>query len=220
MSFDQGKYLGDWLKFEEENLFSREQITVLAGSGSARVLTTGMVLGKITKGTASSAAFAGNTGTGAMGAITVSAGAKVGDYKLVIIEPGSNAGKFTVEDPDGITIGVGTVAVAFSAGGLAFTLADATDFIAGDGFTITVAAGTGKWVQIAFAGTNGSETAAGVLLRDVTAADAVDAQAVAIVRQAVISDNGITWPAGATTDQKNAALAQLKALGIVTREGA
>jgi hypothetical protein len=40
------------------------------------------------------------------------------------------------------------------------------------------------------------------------------------VRNAIVSDNGITWPAGATTDQKNAAIAQLKALGILVRQGA
>ncbi len=38
--------LGDWLKWEEDNLHSRDAIVVLAGS----VLTTGMVLGKITTG--------------------------------------------------------------------------------------------------------------------------------------------------------------------------
>jgi hypothetical protein len=90
-------------------------------------------------GTAVAAAYAGNTGNGTMGAVTVSAGAKAGVYQLVIIEPAANAGRFTVEDPDGIIIGVGTVGVAFSAGGLAFTLADGvTDFVSGDGFTITV----------------------------------------------------------------------------------
>jgi hypothetical protein len=88
---------------------------------------------------AAATAYAGNTGNGAMGAITVSAGAKVGTYKLTITEPASNVGNFIVEDPDGITIGQGDVAAAFSAGGLAFTLADgSTDFSAGDGFNIVV----------------------------------------------------------------------------------
>jgi hypothetical protein len=98
----------------------------------------GVIAGDVFAGTAVAAAYAGNTGNGVMGAVTVSAGAKAGVYQLVVIEPGSNAGRFTVEDPDGDTIGVGTVGSAFSAGGLAFTLADgATDFVSGDGFTIT-----------------------------------------------------------------------------------
>jgi len=101
--------------------------------------------------TASSAAFAGNTGDGAMGEVTVGANAKAGAYKLVIIEPAANAGKFQVEDPDGIIIGTGTVGVEYSIGThITFTLADgSTDFVAGDGFTITVAAaGTGGEFEV------------------------------------------------------------------------
>ncbi len=90
---------------------------------------------------AASAAVAGNTGNGTMGAITVSTGAKLGVYKLTVIAAAANAGNFTVEDPQGITVDNGAVASAFSSGGLAFTLADgATDFAAGDQFTITVTA--------------------------------------------------------------------------------
>ncbi len=79
------------------------------------------------------------TGDGAMGAITVSSGAKVGAYTLTILSEVANAGAFKVTDPDGIIIGTGNVAVPFSAGGLAFTLADgANDFDIGDTRTITV----------------------------------------------------------------------------------
>ncbi len=93
---------------------------------------------------ATSAAWSGNTGNGAMGAITVSAAAKVGVHKFVCIEPGANVGTFAHEDPDGIVVSSRMiVASAYSAGGLAFTLADgATDFIVGDGFDITVSAAT------------------------------------------------------------------------------
>jgi hypothetical protein len=99
----------------------------------------GVILGGTFAATGSSAALGTNTGNGAMGAITVTAGAKQGNYTLTIIEPGANVGTFTVVDPDGIQIGDGVVASAFSAGGLAFTLADgATDFVAGDSFTISV----------------------------------------------------------------------------------
>jgi len=37
-------YLGDWLKFEEDNLFSREEVTVVSGQN----LGTGTVIGIIT----------------------------------------------------------------------------------------------------------------------------------------------------------------------------
>lgn len=215
------QYAGDWLKFEQDNLYSREAITILSGSGAARALTSGMVLGKVKVGAATAAAVGGNTGNGTIGAVTVAAGAKVGVYRLVCVEPAANAGKFTVEDPDGVTIEVATVAVAFSGGGLGFTIADgATDFVSGDAFTITVAAGSGKWVQIDFASATGADQAAGVLLLDATAADGADGKGTAVVRDALVSTNGITWPGGATTDQKNGAIAQLLALGIVVREGA
>ncbi len=217
----EGKYIGDWLKNEGDLRYSRDTITVLAGSGAARVLTSGMVLGKVLVGAGTAAAVAGNTGNGAMGAVTVGAGAKVGVYNLVFIEPASNAGRFSVEDPDGVTVGVGTVAVAFTGGGLSFTLADgATDFASGDAFTITVAAGSGKYVQLDTTGTDGRERAAGLLAYDVTAADAVDAKGVAIVRMAEVSDNGITWPAGISGGNKTAAIAALATAGIIVRAGA
>lgn len=100
--------------------------------------------------TGSSAALGTNTGNGAMGAITVTAGAKIGNYTLTIVEPGANVGTFVVADPDGIQVGDGAVASAYSAGGLAFTLADgATDFVAGDSFTITVAGNAFLGITIA-----------------------------------------------------------------------
>jgi hypothetical protein len=218
---NQGKYLGDWLKWEPDNHYSREVVTVLAGSGAERALTTGMVLGRITKAAATGAAVAGNTGDGTITAApTVGAAAKPGVYRLTCIEPATNAGKFSVEDPDGVLIGVATVAVEFTAH-LTFTIADGgTDFAAGDAFTITVAAGSGKVKQIDFAATDGSDVAYGLLLLDTTAPDGADKSSVAIVRHAMVSDNGITWPAGATTDQKNAAIAQLKLAGILVRQGA
>lgn len=219
----EGKYVGDWLKGEQQDPtdYSREAITILAGSGADRVLTSGMVLGKITKGAATPTADAGNTGNGTIGTVTVGASAKAGTYRLVCIEPATNAGKFSVEDPDGINVGVATVAVAFTGGGLTFTIADgSTDFVSGDGFSIAVAAGSGKWVQIEDAGTDGSEDAAGILYISATAPNGVDKKAVAIVRNAVVSANGITWPSDFDANEKAAAIAQLATLGILVREAA
>lgn len=100
--------------------------------------------------TATAAALGTNTGNGAMGSITVSAGAMPGVYTLTIVEPGTNVGTFVVEDPLGNQVGDGVVASAFSAGGLAFTLADgSTDFVAGDSFAITVAGNAFLGISIA-----------------------------------------------------------------------
>jgi hypothetical protein len=214
-------YLGDWLKFEADNHYSRDLVTILAGNGADRELLTGMVLGKVTKGSAVGAAVAGNTGDGTITAApVVGQAAKVGVYRVVSIEPAADGGKFAVEDPDGILIGIAAVGVEFATH-LTFTITDgAADFVAGDSFTITVAAGSGKVKQIDFAAADGSNIPCGLLLLDTTAPDGADRSAVAIVRNAIVSDNGITWPAGATANQKAAAIAQLKSAGILVREGA
>jgi hypothetical protein len=104
--------------------------------------------------TAVGAAVAGNTGNGTISAAPViTAGAKAGVYTVTLLEPATNAGEFMVQDPDGINIGNGTVAVAYSADGLAFTVADgATDFAAGDQFTITVSGSNVLGITIATVG--------------------------------------------------------------------
>lgn len=216
----EGAYPSDWLKREADSLFSREQIVIASGSG---VVPSGRLLGKITAGAASYAAVAGNTGNGTIGTITAAAGIIVGVYRLVCIEPATNAGKFAVEDPYGHTVGVATVGVAFSGGGLGFTIADgSTDFASGDAFTITVAAGTGKYVPLNPTLANGADIAAGVLLYGVDATSA-DQKAVAITRDAIVSHAGLTYDAAIDNSTKRAtAHAQLAKLSppILVREGA
>ena len=41
-------YPGEWLKHESPSWYSREDVTLLGGVGTPRVLTSGMVVGKIT----------------------------------------------------------------------------------------------------------------------------------------------------------------------------
>lgn len=127
MALDTQAYnVGDWLKWEQENLFSRLAITLLAGSGD---LSTGTVLGKVTA-----------------------------------------SGKYVQLDPDA---------------------------------------------------SDGSQNAAGILLLDRSVPDSSDdAEAVAVVRDAIVGDAGLTWPTGISTGDKETAQAALLALGIVTREDA
>jgi len=82
-----------------------------------------------------------------------------------------------------------------------------------------VAEGSGKLVPINFAAVDGSQDAYGIM---VSACDASggDEEGVAIVRDAQIVADYLTWPDGASSDQKAAALAQLKEKGIVTRDEA
>lgn len=122
--------------------------------------TAGKVTSDKDLGAATPAAIAGNTGSsGTIAAAVVGATAKSGVYHVICVEPGTNVGEFTVEDPDGITVGVATVAAEFVGGGLTFTITDATDFVAGDGFTITVAAGNTCIGFAAYAYGNAATTA-------------------------------------------------------------
>lgn len=210
-AFTEGNHAGEHMVSEACGHRSREVITILSGEN----LVAGTVLGKV-RGAVTSAALGTNTGNGVMGAITAGAGALEGAYKLTIIEPAANAGNFIVENPLGAIIGHGTVAVAFAAGGLSFTLADgATDFAAGDSFTLTVAAGT-KYVALNQDGTNGSEIAVAVLFADVDATDG-DLPGVAHVRDCEVAASKLTWPATIDAGETTAALAQLAALGIIAR---
>jgi hypothetical protein len=209
----EGQHAGEFIVSEANGSRSREKVTVLSGQN----LKAGHVVGKVTKGSATAQADAANTGNGAMGAITVGQDSKPGAYKLTIVEPAANAGAFIVEDPDGVNIGRGTVGVAFNAGGLAFTLADGgTDFVAGDQFTITVAAGSGKVVEHDPAGTDGREVAAGILFDNVDAS-AADKSGVAIVRDAEVNDSELVYKTGMSAGDKTKARDDLKALGIITR---
>lgn len=209
----EGRHAGEFLVSEGNGWISREAITVLAGE----VLVAGAVLGRIETGAATAAAVAGNTGNGAMGAVTVGAGVQEGVYTLAITKAAANAGDFEVIDPQGDMIGVGTVAVAFSAGGLAFTLADgAADFIVGDKFTITVAAGSKKYVEHDPVATDGSQNAIAILFEAVDATGA-DKPGVAIARLAEVNGDEITWKTGISAGDKAAGIESLKARSIIVR---
>lgn len=75
---------------------------------------------------------------------------------------------------------------------------------------------SGKWASADPAETDGSENAAGVLLYPVDAT-AADVDTVAIVRHAVVNANLISYHTGATTGEKAANVASLKALGVLVR---
>lgn len=214
----EGRHAGEFLVSEAEGTRSREQIVI----GSGADLVPGTVLGRVTVGafSAIAAAVAGNTvGSGALTLAdpATGTGVKAGVYRITCIEPASNAGKFLVEDPDGINIGVATVAVAFD-GVIKFTIADATDFVSGDAFTVTVsmAAASGKYKALDTSATSGLQTAAGILW-DHADASGADARGVAIVRDAEVNADELTWPDGISGGNKTAAIAVLAAAGIILR---
>jgi hypothetical protein len=87
------------------------------------------------------------------------------------------------------------------------------------GAVVGIITASGKATQLAPGASDGSETAAGVLLLPVDASSG-ERPGVIIARHAICSDKGLVWPASITGPQKAAAVSQLKSLGILVREGA
>ncbi|MCE7886585.1 MAG: head decoration protein [Alphaproteobacteria bacterium PRO2] len=206
------QHAGEFIVTEANGSLSRESATVLSGQN----LKAGHVLGKVAVGTASGAAVSGNTGNGAISAVSAGATAKAGVYTATCIEPAANGGTFTVEDPDGVNVGTAVVGTPF-AGPVNFTIADgATDFAAGDRFAITVAAGSGKYKEYNPANTDGSEIPVAILYASVDATGG-DAEGVVIARHAEVNAAELIWFSGADANQKSAGLAQLKTHDIIAR---
>lgn len=145
----------------------------------------------------------------------------VGDkFTVAVTEADHNLGTFSVTAPNGESLPPATADSAYTNNQINFTINDGdTDFAAGDSFTIVVAAGSGKVTEIDFTAVDGSQAAAGFVIADYDASSG-DVSGVAVVRDAVIVADNLVWPDGATSDQKAAALAELKLLGIVDRDQA
>lgn len=211
-------YLGDVMKLElgEQQLYSRDQVTLISGQS----LAVGAVLGRISLAAATET-HAGNTGNGVMTldiTTPVLANAKAGVYTVKCTAAASNSGTFRVFTPAGAVLGDVAVAATFS-DQIKFVIADGSaDFIVGDTFLVTVAAGSLKLAVLAPAALNGTQDAVGVLAKT-TDATSADVATVMIARNAVLASNKVVWPGGITAGQQAAATTQLAALGIILRTG-
>ena len=215
------KLLSEVLVDEYDSGWGRETVTVLAGSGADRTLELGHVVGAATIGAVSVAAAGGNTGNGTFTLDTTEprlAHCQVGDYAVKCTAADTDSGTFEVFDPAGNSLGEVLVGATF-ANQIKFVIADgATDFAAGDLFTVTVAAGSGKVVELDPDAVDGTQYAYGVLLEAVTAPDGVDATGQGLVRgPAGVADTGLVWPSGITAGEKALALSQLEAKQILQR---
>jgi hypothetical protein len=142
-----------------------ESATLLSGENR----TAGTLLGKITLGAATVVVGAGNTGDGVF---TIDAttpildGAVAGAYTVTCVIADTNSGTFEVRNPDGLVLGLNIVGDTF-ANQIKFAIADgATDFVAGDVFTVTIAAGSGKLKLCNSANLDGSQQPYAILLED------------------------------------------------------
>jgi hypothetical protein len=213
-TLNESRHAAEFIVSEANGSRSRDGIVIAANLSAA--LVAGQVLGRRTAGTATAAAAAGNTGNGAFGTVTNGVGVQPGVYRVICVEPAANGGVFTVEDPQGVTIGRATVGVAFS-NQIGFTIADgATDFVSGDSFNVTVAAGTGQFQALDLAATNGADVPAGILY-DVAPIQTTTQMAAAIVRDAEVNGAELTWPVGITDPQRAAAIATLATRSLIVR---
>lgn len=215
--YNESNYLNDWLKFELDNYQSREKVTVLSGES----VVMGEVMGQAAKSTPETGTADGdNTGDGTCGSVTAGDKAQIGTYTLTCTATATDGGTFSVVAPDGAALPDAEVGTAYANEQINFTISDgASDFAEGDIFTIEVSEGSGKLVPIDFAAVDGSQDAYGIMV-SACDASAGDEEGVAIVRDAQVVPDYLTWPDGATEAQKASALAQLKGKGIVEREEA
>lgn len=199
-----------------ETGWCRAVLTV--NEAAAKSYVPGSVLGQVVVGAATPAAYSWNAaGTGTIASVTVTAGAKVGVYYVTMIDAETDKGNFTVTDPDGIIVGLGVVGTAFNSGGVSFTVTDgATDFSVGEGFKITVAAGSGKYKLAVETATDGSKVAAAIVMEEVSVPATTDTAVLCMVKgPAIVSKAGLVLDA--TYDQageKNVVYAALEAKGI------
>lgn len=215
---------GAFIVSESEGPYHTREAVVIAVSQTIKpgsVLARNSVAANVTS---SAAADAGNTGSS--GAITLDGstpvleGAKNGRYRVVCIEPGTNAGQFEVFDPNGAPIGKYTVGGSAFAREIKFTIADATDFVPGDAFNVDVGIEQADYQYSALDLTKAGDyaKAAGIAVYGVTTDGSTTKSITAVVRgpcEVRLSD--LTWPDGITAAQQAEGIRQLEARGIVGR---
>lgn len=214
-SFGSQVYTPDRLIAHSADDILGKGITLLSGQVQPR----GAVLGKIAIGAATSAAKSGgNTGNGTLtlDATTPVLLAKAGIYTARCIAAATNSGTFEIKDPNGSSLGEYTVGATF-ADQIKFVIADGTtDFVVGDGFDITVAAGSGKYVLSIAAATDGSQNPSVILAQDCDAT-AGDAGALAYF-DGTFNASSLTIGAGHTVATVTEALRGLS-INVVTTQG-
>jgi len=166
---------------------STDTATLLSGQSLGRGAVLGMItraLGATTPGT--------NTGNGDVTGEAMGINTQVGNYVLKCVAAATNGGTFSVTAPDGRRLKDATVAVAYATTEIGFTIADGTeDYVAGDSFSIAIAAGSGKLVAVDSTAVDGSNVPYAILA---TATDATSADKVCgVYKSGEFNDNAVTF---------------------------
>jgi hypothetical protein len=133
---------------------------------SGRSLSRGTLLGKVTKAAGDITAGT-NSGGGTCTLFSIGKNAIIGNYVAKCTATGTNAGTFSVVDPNGNRLkdaAASAAGVAYASDHINFTLTDVgTDFAVGDQFTLAVVAGSGKLVGAELDLVNGAMVPFGIL---------------------------------------------------------
>jgi len=214
------KMLGHVLKYEMAAAMSLMTLDVLGADAAERKYTVGEVLGRVLFDidNIDITPDGGNTGDGALGALTLGAAAKPGVYVVTCVAAAADGGTFAVVDPDGYRLPDAEVGDAYAHPQINFTISDgAADWVVGDSISVTIPEGSGAGVPLDPAAVDGTQRAAGFITENITVGAAASQRSQIIRRDAVAAADGLIWPDGITEDQKAAALAELAALNIQVR---
>lgn len=217
--FNEGRHAAEFLMSEGPRAISRDNITI-AASQSFAPGTLLAALSVVAEAEAEVTVSPDSKGAMTLASPAVSAAVKDGVYKVVCIEPASDAGTFEVYDPAGVMVGVAKVGVAF-AGEIKFTIADGgTDFAAGDVFEVTVSLPTSGGIEYVAHdpdAADGSQVPSAIALYGAETGADETVQIAAITRQAEVNGNILSWAEGITADQKADAIQALARRSIIVR---
>lgn len=149
-------YISDQLIAGDAKLITEGQATISGGL----LLPRGTVMGKVDIGALTPAGPTG-TGNGTIGSITAGTRTKPGVYRFTAL----TATTFSVTDPDGEALPVLATGVAYANANINATITvGGTPFVAGDFFTVTVAAGAGTWKKSVKSAVDGSQRPLAILV--------------------------------------------------------
>jgi len=221
--FTEGRHPAEFIMSEASGKRSREAVTV----GASQTIVPGQVLGVLKSGSAAvtvSAPTIVGTGDGVLTKANPanSASVKAGTYTVLFVTPeDTGVSQFEVLRPDGSVDGAGAIGVAYD-GEVKFTVADGSaDFIAGSKITLAVSiadqAGAGEYVAYDQDAVTGAEVAVAVAIYGCTTGVSETASIAAIVRDAEVNGNILTWHTDATDGEKAAGCVNLAKTGIIVR---
>lgn len=185
--FTEGRHAAEFILWEEEMNFSRDNVVVKAGSGIIRAGDPFGLISLVPAAGTVAPKVGGNTGNGTCvkdATTPVTAGAMLGTYTVTM----TAATTFNVTRPDGYLLGTGIAGTAFNDTIKFMLTAGSTAFVAGDGFTfpVTAAAGGGKAVPNVAGASDGSQVTMGLIIYPIDATS-VDVPVAALVRTAQVN---------------------------------